>query len=294
VTTRPLAEAVADARVKLSAAGLADAATDVRVLVCGLFDLTPTDLVLRGDRVLSGEEVARLDAALARRMAHEPVHRILGERDFHGVRLLLSKDTLEPRPDTEILVEAMLAPLKRIVATKGSARLLDLGTGTGAIAIALLSEVPQLFAVGADIAPGALETARRNADLNGVGDRFLAVESHWFDRIEGLFDIIVSNPPYINSGVIAELAPDVRNFDPMLALDGGTDGLDAYRAIAAGIGDFLAADGVVGLEIGFDQKSSVSDLFAAHDYTLIEALSDYGGNDRALVLARENRYSAGP
>ncbi|WP_377299576.1 peptide chain release factor N(5)-glutamine methyltransferase [Rhizobium sp. SGZ-381] len=292
--TLTLADALAGARSRLAAAGFADAPTDVRVLVCGLFDLTPTDLVLRGDRVLSSEEMARLDAALARRLAHEPVHRILGERDFHGVRLLLSKDTLEPRPDTEILVDAMLAPLKRIVAQKGSARLLDLGTGTGAIAITLLSEVPQLFAIGADIAAGALETARRNADLNGVGDRFTAVESHWFDRIEGLFDIIVSNPPYINSSVIADLSPDVRDFDPMLALDGGTDGLDAYRAIAAGASVFLAADGVVGLEIGFDQKSSVSTLFAAHDYTLIEALSDYGGNDRALVFARKNHYPAEP
>ena len=292
--TRTLAAALAEARAQLSAAGLGDAATDARVLICGLFDLTPTDLVLRGDRVLSSDEVARLDAALARRMAREPVHRILGMRDFHGVRLMLSVDTLEPRPDTEILVEAILSRLSAIVAEKGSARLLDLGTGTGAIAIALLKEVPQLFAVGADIAPGALETARRNADLNGVGDRFMAVESHWFDKIEGSFDIIVSNPPYINSDVIAELEPDVRNFDPMLALDGGSDGLDAYRAIAEGVSNFLGADGLVGLEIGFDQKSSVSALFAAQDYTLIEALSDYGGNDRALVFARENRYSAGP
>lgn len=291
---RTLAAALAEARAQLSAAGLGDAVTDARALICGLFDLTPTDLVLRGDRVLFSDEVARLEAALARRMAHEPVHRILGQRDFHGVRLLLSKDTLEPRPDTEILVEAMLAPLKRIIETKGSARLLDLGTGTGAIAIALLKEVPELLAVGADIAPGALETAGCNADLNGVGDRFMAVESHWFDKIEGSFDIIVSNPPYINSDVIAELEPDVRNFDPMLALDGGADGLDAYRAIAEGIGNFLVSDGLVGLEIGFDQKSSVSALFAAHDYTLIEALSDYGGNDRALVFARENRYSVGP
>jgi release factor glutamine methyltransferase len=280
-------------RARLAAAGLADAATDARFLLCGILDITPTDLLTRSDHVLSADERARLGAAVERRITREPVHRILGRRDFHGVRLMLSPDTLEPRPDTEILVEAILPRLSAIAAEKGSARLLDLGTGTGAIAIALLKEVPELLAVGVDIARGALETARRNANLNGVGDRFMAVESHWFDKIEGLFDIIVSNPPYINSSVIAELEPDVRNFDPMLALDGGTDGLDAYKAIAGGISEFLDADGFIGVEIGFDQKSSVTTLFAAHDYTLIEARCDYAGNDRALVFARKNRYSAG-
>lgn len=283
-----LSAVLALCRARLAGAGLADAATDARVLVAGLLELSPTELLLRADRPVGADDRARIEAAVARRINREPVHRILGMRDFHGVRLTLSPDTLEPRPDTETLVEAMLAPARRIIARKGSARLLDLGTGTGAIALALLKEIPELQAVGADLAPGALETARRNANLNGVADRFSTVETCWFDRIEGRFDIIVSNPPYITHDVIAELEPDVRHYDPILALDGGPDGLDAYRAIASGIDNFLDEDGWIGLEIGFDQKQTVTALFSDAGYTLKDAFRDYGGQDRVLVFAREN------
>nr|WP_252193256.1 peptide chain release factor N(5)-glutamine methyltransferase [Rhizobium sp. CSW-27] len=275
-------------RARLAEAGLADAATDARVLLAGLLDLSPTEILLQADRPVAADDRARIDAAVARRIKREPVHRILGMRDFHSVRLALSPDTLEPRPDTEILVEAMLEPARRIIARKGSARLLDLGTGTGAIALALLKEIPELQAVGADLAPGALETARRNADLNGVADRFSTVETCWFDCIEGRFDIIVSNPPYITRDVIAELEPDVRHYDPILALDGGPDGLDAYRAIASGIDNFLDEDGWIGLEIGFDQKQTVTALFSDAGYTLTDAFRDYGGQDRVLVFSRKN------
>lgn len=283
-----LSAVLALSRARLAEAGLADAATDARVLLAGLLDLSPTEILLQADRPVAADDRARIDAAVARRIKREPVHRILGMRDFHGVRLALSPDTLEPRPDTEILVEAMLEPARRIIARKGSARLLDLGTGTGAIALALLKEIPELQAVGADLAPGALETARRNADLNGVADRFSTVETCWFDRIEGRFDIIVSNPPYITRDVIAELEPDVRHYDPILALDGGPDGLDAYRAIASGIDNFLDEDGWIGLEIGFDQKQTVTALFSDAGYTLTDAFRDYGGQDRVLVFTRKN------
>ncbi|SIQ64114.1 [protein release factor]-glutamine N5-methyltransferase [Rhizobium sp. RU35A] len=283
-----LSAVLALCRARLAEAGLADAATDARVLVAGLLDLSPTELLLRGDRVVDAADRVRIEAALARRIAREPVHRILGARDFYGVRLTLSPETLEPRPDTEILVEAMLLPARQLIARKGSARLLDLGTGTGAIALALLKEIPELQAVGVDLSSGALETARRNADLNDVAERFSTVESRWFDRLVGRFDIIVSNPPYITRDVIAELDPDVRRYDPMLALDGGPDGLDAYRAIAGGIDNFLEEDGWIGLEIGFDQKQTVTALFSDAGYTLTDAFRDYGGQDRVLVFTRKN------
>jgi release factor glutamine methyltransferase len=290
--TTTLAALLAESRSSLSDGGLADAVTDARVLICGLLDLTPTDLVLRADRPVSDAERQIVSQAILRRLSREPVHRILGRRDFHGVQLLLSPDTLEPRPDTEILVEAVLPFARQRPRNGGVVRLLDLGTGTGAIALALLKEVPFLQAVGVDIAPGALETASRNADLNDVADRFMAVESRWFDAIDGCFDIIVSNPPYIRSDVILDLEPDVRNHDPMLALDGGLDGLDAYRAIAERAHAHLDEHGIIALEIGFDQKQAVTDVFAVQGYTLEKAVCDYGGNDRVLIFSRKKRDAA--
>ncbi|MGE6742512.1 peptide chain release factor N(5)-glutamine methyltransferase [Allorhizobium pseudoryzae] len=280
-----LSAVLADIRKRFAEAGLPDAATDARVLVAGLLDLSPTEMVLNGERVLSADEIARIDSAAVRRIHREPVHRILGFREFYGLRFMLSPETLEPRPDTEVLVDAVLRHARPIFGDRPG-RMLDLGTGTGAILIALLSELPNFCGVAADISAGALETARLNAQFNGVSDRFATVETDWFAKIEGRFDIIVSNPPYITTDIIAELEPDVRIFDPDLALDGGIDGLDAYRAIANGAAAFLSDDGVIGLEIGYDQKQAVTDLFLTQGYTLIESVTDYGGNDRALIFAR--------
>lgn len=285
MTIQTLSAVLAETRKRFVEAGLPDAATDARVLVAGLLDLSPTKMVVDGDRELTPDEIACIHSAAERRIAHEPVHRILGFREFYGLRLALSPETLEPRPDTEVLVDAVLRHA-RLVSEDRSGRILDLGTGTGAIVLALLSELPGFSGVGADISVAALETARRNAQFNHVGDRFSTVETDWFARIEGRFDIIVSNPPYIKTDIIAELEPDVRIYDPDLALDGGTDGLDAYRAIAKGAAAFLSDDGVIGLEIGYDQKQSVTDLFLTQGYTLIESVTDYGGNDRALIFAR--------
>lgn len=271
-------------RRALAEAGAADAATDARVLVLGLFDLSPTELLTRGDRAVSDAEFARVEAALTRRKAHEPVHRILGARDFYGLRLELSPETLEPRPDTEILVDRLLPHVRRIAAKKGRVRILDLGTGTGAILLALLVECPQAEGVGVDLSPGALRTARANAEANGLGARFTAVESDWFSAVEGRFDIIVSNPPYIRSDVVAGLDRAVRDYDPALALDGGADGLDAYRRIVAGAPAHLEAGGIVGVEIGYDQRQAVSALFGVAGFLTVEAARDYGGNDRVLVL----------
>ncbi len=279
-----LSAAVADARSRLSAAGLPDAAIEARLLIGGLLGLSSTEVFVGGERVLTEEEIARIENAVGRRLKREPVHRILGSREFHGVELLISRETLEPRPDTEILVDSMLAHVGQIVAGKGSARILDLGTGTGAIILALLKESPKAQGIGSDISPDALQTATQNAARLGLAERFQAIRSHWFDAISGCFDIIVSNPPYIRSDVIPALEPEVRDFDPLAALDGGPDGLEAYRAIAAGAGDFLEKDGVIGVEIGFDQKETVTAIFRAAGFALVEAVRDYGDNDRVLVF----------
>ncbi|GMB83449.1 peptide chain release factor N(5)-glutamine methyltransferase [Shinella zoogloeoides] len=281
-----LAEALAAARRRLSEAGIADAAQDARLLIAGILRLSSTAFVTDGGRVLDASERAVIEDALARRVAREPVHRILGRRAFSRLDLMLSPETLEPRPDTEILVDALVPHAQRMVAEKGTCRILDLGTGTGAICLALLDLVPGATGIGADLSPGALETARRNADINGVADRFETVESDWFAAVSGAFDIIVSNPPYIVRSVVGTLDEDVRLHDPILALDGGDDGLDAYRAIAAGADAHLRENGLVAYEIGYDQKDQVTAIMREQGFARIEALKDLGGNDRVLVFTR--------
>lgn len=235
--------------------------------------------------MLTDEEAVRVENAIVRRLDREPTYRILGRRPFLGLLLSLSADTLEPRPDTEILVERLVPIAKGIVAAKGTCRLLDLGTGTGAICLGLIDAVPGVSGVGTDISAGALETARANAHINGLSDRFETVESDWFAAVGGRYDIIVSNPPYIRSQIVDGLAEEVRRFDPRRALDGGEDGLDAYRKIAEGALPHLEDGGVVAFEIGFDQKEAVARLMAGNAFRLIEAASDLGGNDRVLVFA---------
>jgi release factor glutamine methyltransferase len=281
-----IAAVVAQAKARLSAANLPDAAMEARILIGGLLGLSSTEVFTGGDKVLASADLARIENGIARRLKREPVHRILGSREFHGLDLMLSKETLEPRPDTEILVDTLLPYVERIASAKGSVRILDLGTGTGAIVLALLKECPASSGIGSDISSDALSTAKRNAAQHGIGHRFEAVRSHWFGEIRGRFDIIASNPPYIASAVIPELEPEVRDFDPLAALDGGPDGLCAYRDIATGAGDFLEHEGVIGVEIGFDQKDAVTEIFSAAGFILAQAKRDYGDNDRVLVFAR--------
>jgi release factor glutamine methyltransferase len=277
------------ARARLAAAGVEDAALDARLLVEYFSGTTRTDAITDPQRVVEADALAAIDAALARRVAGEPVHRILGFREFYGLRLALSAETLEPRPDTETLVDA-LAPLVRdIVARQGGCRILDLGTGTGAIALALLSVEALATATGADISAGALATAAENACSLGLSDRFSAVESDWFGNISGRYHVIASNPPYIRSGDIATLQKEVRAYDPLRALDGGEDGLEAYRIIAEQSSGRLEAGGIVAVEIGSTQRAEVVAVFGKAGFLLHEALADLAGNDRVLVFGRPSK-----
>ncbi|PYE24769.1 [protein release factor]-glutamine N5-methyltransferase [Rhizobium sp. PP-CC-3A-592] len=277
---------LADVRAALRQADFDDPAQEARILVGGLLGLTPTGLMSRGGDIVAADKAALIRGGIARRLAREPLHRILGARDFYGLTLSLSPETLEPRPDTETLVEAMLPHVRATVARVGQCRILDLGTGTGAICLALLSEVAEATGVGVDLSEDALATAAANAQAHGLSDRFRTMRSDWFGTIEGRYHLIVSNPPYIRSDIIDRLDPEVRLFDPMLALDGGTDGLDAYRMIAAHAAAFLEDEGMVGLEIGFDQKDSVTQIFDAEGFERTAFLRDLGGNDRVLVFRR--------
>lgn len=281
-----LANLLAESRASLTEAGITDASLEARLLVEHFSRTTRTDAVSRPDTAIDSATVSSVRAAVARRIAGEPVHRILGFREFYGLRLNLSSETLEPRPDTETLVDAVLPHLRQIAATGSACRILDLGTGTGAIALALLAEVPEATALGVDISADALATASRNARENGLSQRFEAVQSDWFEKISGTFHVIVANPPYISTEELVTLQGEVRNFDPARALDGGADGLDAYRTIAAQAKTHLEAAGRVAVEIGYTQKQDVTGLFEASGFHLVEARRDLGGHDRVLVFGR--------
>lgn len=275
-----------EARARLAAAAVADPALDARLVVEHFSGTTRTQAIADPKHKVDAGAIAAIDAALRRRAGGEPVHRILGYREFYGLRLSLSPETLEPRPDTETLIEAMLPFVKATAAREGECRILDLGTGTGAIALALLSAEPAAIATGADMSAGALATATRNAGQLGFAGRFTALQSDWFAKVSGRYHVIAANPPYIPSEDIGNLQDEVRNFDPRLALDGGADGLDPYRIIAAEAARFLETEGRIAVEIGHTQHNEVSDIFAAAGYVPGGAFRDLGGNDRVLVFER--------
>jgi release factor glutamine methyltransferase len=288
-----LAELLRTARTRLTASGATDAQLDGRTLVEHLTGTTRLDAISRPDTPIDAITADKVMRAIDRRAAGEPVHRILGAREFYGLSLALSPDTLEPRPDTEALVELALPHAQATVAATGHCRILDLGTGTGAIALALLSAVPQASAVLTDISRDALATAAANAEQFGLHDRAETVQSDWFASVTGLFDLIVSNPPYIPTADIATLERDVRDFDPHRALDGGPDGLDPYRIIAAGGLAHLAPGGYIAVEIGAGQKDDVVSLFDNAGLELAATRHDLGGHERALIFARKGRGPRG-
>jgi len=243
--------------------GIDTAALDARALLRAATGLSFEALIVNGRAPLSPPSAERLEGYVARRLAGEPVSRIRGTREFYGRDFKIDRNTLDPRPDTETLVAATLEVAGSYGLLSRPLRLLDLGTGSGCILVTLLAELPEAAGTGTDINPGALEMARDNAAAHGVADRALFVASDWFEGLTGRYDIIVSNPPYIASAEIAGLAPEVARHDPLAALDGGADGLDAYRRIAAAAPQFLAPGGALIVEIGYTQAESVADIFRA-------------------------------
>jgi release factor glutamine methyltransferase len=235
---------------------------DARLLVGEVAGLDLTRLMLSAERVVTPDEAVRLEQFAQRRIAGEPVARIIGHQEFWGLRLILSPETLVPRPDTETVVEAAL-DLARDWTDRGALRIADLGTGTGAILLALLSEWPSARGVATDLSCEALRTARDNADRLGIGDRAHFVACDYASALAGPFDLIVSNPPYIPAAEIATLAVEVRAHDPRRALDGGADGLDAYRAIAPQAARLLAPGGALIVEVGQAQSAAVERLMVA-------------------------------
>jgi len=264
--------------------GSDNAGLEAYLLLEWVADIDYKDIVVNPDKLLGEKILCKLEEARARRLCGESVHRIRGWREFYGLPFHLSPDTLEPRPDSEVLVDLILPFIQERVRKQERVKLLDMGTGSGALVIALLSQVPQLHGVGVDISRAAVMMAQQNARLNNVEERFQAIMSDGFDEIKECFDFIISNPPYIARSDIANLDVTVRNFDPIKALDGGEDGLDFYRQLALKSGDFLTKNGFIGIEIAQGKEAQVTALFAFHGLVLVAKSNDLAGICRALLF----------
>jgi release factor glutamine methyltransferase len=276
----------------LREAGIETPELDARLLLCHAAALSHEAYIARSREALQPETSARLDAAIARRLKHEPVSRITGSREFYGRSFQVDAYVLDPRPDTETLIEAALGIVKRQRWHDKPLRLLDLGTGTGCILLTLLAELPRARGVGIDKSQAARACASANARRLGVDDRARLIAADWLDGIEGRFDLILSNPPYLPSCDIPGLAPDVAGYDPILALDGGADGLDAYRHVAARAPRALAEDGRLVLEIGATQAEAVQKILCEAVLRPQALRRDLAGRPRVVVAAREPALGA--
>jgi release factor glutamine methyltransferase len=268
---------------KFRQSGLDAPGLDARIILGHALGLDRTALAAHSDRVLTPEEAADIAELSARRLGREPIARILGHKEFWGLPFKVNADTLVPRPETETVVEATLSSLGNSRKARGLS-IVDLGTGSGALLLALLSEIEGAFGVGTDISFAALLGARDNAAALGLSARASFVVCNYGAGLRGPADILVSNPPYVACGNIAGLEPEVRDFDPRRALDGGPDGLDGYRAIASDVRRLLAPGGVLALELGQGQLGTVTSIFAPVGLEPVTTRYDLSGIARALVM----------
>ncbi len=270
-------------KTRLEMAGVEESALDARLLLEYACKTTHNDLYVNSEMDLTEAQEREYGGYIMRRSSREPLQHIIGAVEFMGLDFFVSPDVLIPRQDTEILVE------EAMIDTMDGDRVLDLCTGSGCILISLMRYKNDIRGVGSDISGAALDVARRNyalyADiLSGTVD---FVESDMFENIEGRFDVILSNPPYVRTADIAGLEEEVRDYDPLIALDGGEDGLDFYKRIADEAGRYLESEGRLILEIGFDQGEAVSGLLSERDFGEIRIIKDLAGLDRVVYARKE-------
>lgn len=267
-------------------AGSASARLDAEVLLCHALALTREQLILMADLPLGAEQVERFESLLVRRLNREPIAYIIKRQEFWSLDFQVTRDVLIPRPETERLIEVVLQLAAQLRSNK-PLRMLDIGTGSGAIAVSVAKELPSARIYATDISPSALAIARQNAALNGVAGRIIFRCGDLFAPLAdqtASFDMIVSNPPYIRRAEIVTLEPDVYRWEPRTALDGGADGLDFYRRIAAQAGRFLAPNGAIALEIGADMGAEVLPILMQAGFNRdVKIVQDYAGRDRVAV-----------
>jgi release factor glutamine methyltransferase len=281
--SRSFGEAVASLTPRLAAAGIAEARREARLLVALAAGVEPATVLGWPERRLDAAAETRLAELAGRRAAREPYARLVGRRQFWSLDFALSPETLDPRPDSETLIEAALA---RLPDRRAALRLLDLGTGSGCLLLALLSELDHAFGVGIDLLPGAAKTARRNAASLGLADRAVFAVGRWGEALAGSMDVILANPPYICSELIDSLAPEVVRFEPRAALDGGGDGLEAYRALAGETKRLLKRDGIALFELGAGQATAVAALMGEAGLAPEGTRRDLAGIERVLIVTR--------
>jgi release factor glutamine methyltransferase len=265
---------------RLAAAGLAEPRHEARLILALALGIEPATVLGWPERVVEPALVAKAEALIARRAGGEPVSRLRGRREFWSLDFALSPDTLDPRPDSETLIAAALGD---IADRNARLRVVDFGTGTGCLLLALLSELPQATGTGIDIAPGAIAVAQANATALGLAQRADFRVGSWDMEIDGLADVILSNPPYIPSNEIGRLPPEVLAFDPLAALDGGLDGLSAYRALGAAIRGLLAPEGSAYIEIGAGQGLQVARILAESGLRVTAVRRDLAGIERCVI-----------
>ncbi|WP_374300107.1 peptide chain release factor N(5)-glutamine methyltransferase [Ferrovibrio sp.] len=274
-----------DATRRLKEAGIEGPRQDAVLLLSEAAGLSPDRVRLQPETALAPDIAARFEALMQRRLAREPVSQILGRREFWGLDFHVTRDVLDPRPDSETLVAGALAA----ISDRGAAwRIVDFGTGSGCLLLSLLHELPNATGLGVDASPAALEIARGNAEQLGLASRVDFRQGDWGTGLEGPFDILISNPPYIESAVVPELAPEVARHEPRLALDGGADGLDAYRRLVPHMARLAAPGAFAALEIGLGQDAAVSALLAGAGFAGIVVLPDLAGVGR-VVTGRKSR-----
>lgn len=274
--------------MELQRAHIQSASLDARLLLEHVLGVSREELLLAMEGNMSQEQESAYLQMIAERAQRKPIAHLLGKREFWGMNFQVTENTLDPRPDSETLIDALL---ERFPDRAAPLRLLDMGTGTGCLLLSLLKEFHHARGTGIDISEKALAVARRNAEQLGLDDRTEFCESNWAANLQGEFDIIISNPPYIPSGVIPTLASEVCQYEPMLALDGGQDGLDCYREIMPSIQRLLTKDGVAIFEIGAGQQNDLQEIAVANGLNIMGMKKDLSGIVRCVLVNKNNLNS---
>ena len=274
-------DALRHAVLELQRAHIETASMDARILLQYVLDVTREQLLLNIENELTTAQAVTFNALIERRAQRQPVSQLTGKREFWGMCFRVTEHTLDPRPDSETLIEAILA---RVSEREAPLQVLDLGTGTGCLLLTVLSEYPNAIGTGVDMCKNALAVAKGNARNLGMEQRTTFVPSCWGEAVEGSYDIVISNPPYIPSSVIPGLAPEVAHWEPKLALDGGADGMDCYRAIVPQLKRLLAPTGLAVFEIGIGQARELEALVQSHGLQVVGSKDDMASITRCVLV----------